>query len=152
MLYKSFPAWCERSPKDNQPGISEYTDAFQPVLLHFQYATSSLTYYQRQLPNSLRKGLQPPYEGPYKVVDRTKKVFRTLRHGKEGSVSIDRLKPAYISKELEDFPVEVNLKEKVSLQSEEIQESEQEKPRESSSRQETTTHSGHTVRFNPKYS
>ncbi|GFY47297.1 retrovirus-related Pol polyprotein from transposon 412 [Trichonephila inaurata madagascariensis] len=102
--------------------------------------------------DSLRKGLQPPYEGPYKVVDRTEKVFRILRHGKEVSVSIDRLKPAYIPKESEVFPVEVNLKEKVSLQPEEIQKSEQEKPRESSSRQETTTRSGRRVRFNPKYS
>ncbi|GFU08748.1 hypothetical protein TNCV_991021 [Trichonephila clavipes] len=70
------------------------------------------------------------------------KVFRILRHGKEVSVGIDRLKPAYIPKESENFPVEVNLKEKVSLQTEEIPESEQEKPRGSSCRQETTTHSG----------
>ncbi|GFY67846.1 retrovirus-related Pol polyprotein from transposon 412 [Trichonephila inaurata madagascariensis] len=90
----------------------------------------------------LRKGLKPLYEGPYKVVDHTEKVFRILRHGKEVSVSIDRLKPAYILKESEDFPVEVNLKEKVSLQPEKIQELEQEKPRESSSRQEATTRSG----------
>ncbi|GFR14488.1 retrovirus-related Pol polyprotein from transposon 412 [Trichonephila clavata] len=102
--------------------------------------------------DSLRKGLQPPYEGPYKVVDRTEKVFRIVRHGKEVSVSIDRLKPAYIPKESEDFPVEVNLKEKVSLQPEEMPESGQEKPRESASRQETTTRSGRRVRFNPKYS
>ncbi|GFR28828.1 retrovirus-related Pol polyprotein from transposon opus [Trichonephila clavata] len=39
--------------------------------------------------DSLRKGLQPPYEGPYKVVDLTIKVFRIVRHGKEVSVSID---------------------------------------------------------------
>ncbi|GFS49870.1 retrovirus-related Pol polyprotein from transposon 412 [Trichonephila inaurata madagascariensis] len=91
------------------------------------------------LKDSLRKGLQPPYEGPYKVVDRTEKMFRIVRHGKEMSVSIDSLKPDYISKELTDFPVEVNLKEKVSLQTEENQGSEQEKPTESSSRQETTT-------------
>ncbi|GFW62266.1 hypothetical protein TNCV_4421531 [Trichonephila clavipes] len=96
--------------------------------------------------DSLRKGLQPPYEGPYKVVDRTEKVFRILRHGKEVSVSIDRLKPAYIPKESEDIPVEVKLKEKVSLQPEDITEFEQD-----CSRQETTTRSGRRVRFNPKY-
>ncbi|GFX31038.1 integrase_H2C2 domain-containing protein [Trichonephila clavipes] len=50
-----------------------------------------------------------------------------------------------------DFPEEVNMKEKVYLQPEEIPESEQEKSRESSSRQETTTRSGRSVRFNPKY-
>ncbi|GFY67504.1 uncharacterized protein TNIN_112221 [Trichonephila inaurata madagascariensis] len=84
--------------------------------------------------DSLKKGLQPPYEGPYKVVDRTEKVFRILRHGKEVSESIDKLKPAYISKELEDSLVEVNLKGKVSLQLEEVPDSEQKKQRASSSR------------------
>ncbi|GFQ79249.1 retrovirus-related Pol polyprotein from transposon 412 [Trichonephila clavata] len=100
--------------------------------------------------DSPRKGLQPPYEGHYKVFDRTKKVFRFLRHGKEVPVSIDRLNPAYIPKELKDIPVEVNVKGKVSLQPEEVPDSGQEKPRESSSRQETTTRSGRRVRFNLK--
>ncbi|GFY40984.1 hypothetical protein TNIN_365501 [Trichonephila inaurata madagascariensis] len=80
--------------------------------------------------DSLRKGLQPPYWCPYKVVDHTEKVFRILRHGKEVSVSIHTLKSAYIPK-VSDLAVEVNLKEKVSLEPEEIQESEQEKLRES---------------------
>ncbi|GFR28921.1 uncharacterized protein TNCT_280941 [Trichonephila clavata] len=65
---------------------------------------------------TLRKGLQPPYEGPYKVVDHLEKVFWILRHGKEVSVSIDRLKPAYIPKELEDIRVEVNVKKEVLLE------------------------------------
>ncbi|GFY70889.1 uncharacterized protein TNIN_200421 [Trichonephila inaurata madagascariensis] len=102
--------------------------------------------------DSLRKGLQPPYEGPHGLSTYKKKGFRILRHEKEVSVSIQRLKPAYIPKELEDFPEEVNLKEKVSHQPEKIPDSEQEKLRESSSRQETTTRSGRRVRFNPKYS
>ncbi|GFT33516.1 retrovirus-related Pol polyprotein from transposon 412 [Nephila pilipes] len=101
--------------------------------------------------DSLKKGLQPPYEGPYKVVSRTEKVFRILRHGKEVSVNIDRLKPAYIPKELEDIPVEADVKKRVSLQPEEVPDSGHEKQRESSSRQETTTRSGRRVRFNPKY-
>ncbi|GFT77204.1 transposon Ty3-I Gag-Pol polyprotein, partial [Nephila pilipes] len=92
--------------------------------------------------DSLKKGLQPPYEGPYKVVSRTEKVFRILRHGKEVSVNIDRLKPAYIPKELEDIPVEADVKKRVSLQPEEVPDSGHEKQRESSSRQETTTRSG----------
>ncbi|GFT44608.1 transposon Ty3-I Gag-Pol polyprotein, partial [Nephila pilipes] len=102
--------------------------------------------------DSLKKGLQPPYEGPYKVVSRTEKVFRILRHRNEVSVNIDRLKPAYIPKELEDIPVEADVKKKVSLQPEEVPDSGQEKQRESSSRQETSTRSGRRVRFNPKYS
>ncbi|GFQ85074.1 retrovirus-related Pol polyprotein from transposon 412 [Trichonephila clavata] len=70
---------------------------------------------------------------------------------KEVSVSIDKLKHAYIPKELEDILVEVNVKNKVSLQPEEVPDSAQEKPRESSSSQETTTRSGRRVHSNPKY-
>ncbi|GFS48632.1 retrovirus-related Pol polyprotein from transposon 412 [Nephila pilipes] len=79
--------------------------------------------------DSLKKGLQPPYE-----------------------VNIDRLKPAYIPKELEDIPVEADVKRRVSLQPEEVPDSGHEKQRESSSRKETKTRSGRRVRFNPKYS
>ncbi|GFU19929.1 retrovirus-related Pol polyprotein from transposon 412 [Nephila pilipes] len=100
--------------------------------------------------DSLKKDLQPPYDGPYKVVNRTEKVFRILRHGKEVSVNIDSLKPAYIPKELEDIPVEADVKKRVSLQPEEVPDAGHEKQRESSSRQETTTRSGRRVRFNPK--
>ncbi|GFT74698.1 retrovirus-related Pol polyprotein from transposon 412 [Nephila pilipes] len=31
--------------------------------------------------DSMKKGLQPPYEGPYKIVNCTEKVFRILKHG-----------------------------------------------------------------------
>ncbi|GFT11196.1 transposon Ty3-I Gag-Pol polyprotein [Nephila pilipes] len=94
--------------------------------------------------DSLKKGLQPPYEGPYKVVIRTEKVFRILRHGKEVSVNIDRLKPAYIPKELEDIPVEADVKKRVSLQPEEVPDSGH--GRESSSGQKP--HRSGRVRFN----
>lgn len=40
--------------------------------------------------------LQPPYNGPYPVISRTDKVFVVRINGKNVTVSIDRLKPAYI--------------------------------------------------------
>ena len=49
----------------------------------------------------VRKPLQPPYEGPFRVVDRKEKYFVLDRYGSRTSVSIDRLKVAYIE------PVEV---------------------------------------------
>ncbi|GFQ69395.1 hypothetical protein TNCT_216631 [Trichonephila clavata] len=110
---------------------------------HMQPCLSAYRLPQKRSTTSIRR--------PYKVFDRIEKVFRILRHGKEVSVSIDRLKPTYIPKELEDIPVEVNVKKKVSLQPEEVPDSGQEKPRESSSRQEITTRSGRRERFNPKY-
>jgi hypothetical protein len=43
-----------------------------------------------------RAMLQAPYNGPYPVVRRTDKVFVVRVNGKDMTVSIDRVKPAYI--------------------------------------------------------
>lgn len=45
--------------------------------------------------DTLRGSLQPPYSGPYEVLDRSDKTFKVLVKGKSVTVSIDRLKPAY---------------------------------------------------------
>lgn len=50
--------------------------------------------------DTVRKPLQTPYEGPYKVLSRNAKVFIVQLHKKQSAISIDRLKPAYV---LEDF-------------------------------------------------
>jgi len=44
-----------------------------------------------------RTPLQRPYSGPYQVVKRHEKFFTLNLNGREDTVSIDRLKPAYIS-------------------------------------------------------
>ncbi|XP_018370082.1 PREDICTED: uncharacterized protein LOC108765739 [Trachymyrmex cornetzi] len=49
-----------------------------------------------------RAMLQAPYDGPYAVVGRAEKTLVVLVHGKEVTVSIDRVKPAYIL--TEDVP------------------------------------------------
>ncbi|GBL74419.1 Retrovirus-related Pol polyprotein from transposon 412 [Araneus ventricosus] len=46
--------------------------------------------------DALRKGLQPPYKGPFQVLDRNKKIFQISKNGKELPVNIDRVKPAYV--------------------------------------------------------
>ncbi|VDN96356.1 unnamed protein product [Rodentolepis nana] len=46
--------------------------------------------------DSEKRPLQPPYEGPYKVLKRKPKYFILDRNGNKDSVSIDRLKPAYL--------------------------------------------------------
>lgn len=51
-----------------------------------------------------RPALQPPYEGPFKVLTPGEKVFVLDRGGKPESVSIDRLKPAHLDL---DQPVQV---------------------------------------------
>ena len=42
-----------------------------------------------------RQPLTRPYRGPYQVLERNKKAYKLLVHGREDWVSIDRLKPAH---------------------------------------------------------
>ncbi|KAJ0169157.1 hypothetical protein K1T71_014924 [Dendrolimus kikuchii] len=44
----------------------------------------------------VRGSLEPPYSGPYEVLSRGDKTFDILYKGKKVTVSIDRIKPAYI--------------------------------------------------------
>ena len=46
--------------------------------------------------DSVRKPLVPPYDGPFPVQRRATKTFDILRNNKLVTVSIDRLKPAYV--------------------------------------------------------
>nr|VZI09766.1 unnamed protein product [Spirometra erinaceieuropaei] len=46
--------------------------------------------------DAVRRPLQPPYDGPYKVFRRSDKDVVIERNGKTDTVSIDRVKPAYI--------------------------------------------------------
>lgn len=46
--------------------------------------------------DTVRAALQPPYKGPYEVLERGEKTFKILVKGKVVTVSVDRLKPAYI--------------------------------------------------------
>ncbi|GBM30172.1 hypothetical protein AVEN_134214-1 [Araneus ventricosus] len=50
----------------------------------------------------VRKSLEPPYAGPYKVLSRTDKVFTVGIDGKPTTVSIYRLKAAHLF--LDEFP------------------------------------------------
>ena len=42
-----------------------------------------------------KRPLQPPYEGPFPVLEAGDKFFKILRHGLPYTVSIDRLKPCF---------------------------------------------------------
>ncbi|UYV79078.1 hypothetical protein LAZ67_17001042 [Cordylochernes scorpioides] len=44
----------------------------------------------------VRKPLEPPYEGPFPVLDRTDKYFTLKVKGRNVTISIDRLRPAYL--------------------------------------------------------
>ena len=46
--------------------------------------------------DAVRRPLQPPYDGPYSVLQRTDKHFTVDINGRKDTVSINRLKPAYL--------------------------------------------------------
>ncbi|GFT97083.1 retrovirus-related Pol polyprotein from transposon opus [Trichonephila clavipes] len=45
----------------------------------------------------VKKALEPPYEGPYAVQKKCDKYFTILIKDKAVNISVDRLKPAYLS-------------------------------------------------------
>nr|CAH8868540.1 unnamed protein product [Trichobilharzia regenti] len=51
--------------------------------------------------DAIRKGLQPPYEGPFQVIKRSDKHFTVNKNGRRETVSIDRIKPAYTDNDFE---------------------------------------------------
>ncbi len=46
--------------------------------------------------DTVRRPLQAPYYGPFRVISRTNKVYKLEIKGKRRTVSIDRLKPAFL--------------------------------------------------------
>jgi len=60
----------------------------------FKDLTDCTHVFLRQGP--VRKSLQQPYTGPFKVIARDNKTITILSGGKEIKVSLDRVKPAYI--------------------------------------------------------
>lgn len=51
--------------------------------------------------DKVRKPLTAPYEGPYKVTRRLRKAFIISKNGKNETISIDRLKPAFVAADSE---------------------------------------------------
>ena len=53
--------------------------------------------------DAIRKPLQPPYDGPYPIIQRTDKYYTVKLNNRTENISIDRLKPAHL-----DIPDEVH--------------------------------------------
>ncbi|KAG0422516.1 hypothetical protein HPB47_001666, partial [Ixodes persulcatus] len=64
------------------------------VFIHPALAQSTHVFIRRYSP---QKPLKPLYDGPYLVVDRTPKFYTVLLKGRRETVSLDRLKPAFVS-------------------------------------------------------
>jgi len=50
--------------------------------------------------NTQKKSLDPPYTGPYKVIEKGDKCFNIMMNGKSEQLSIDRLKPAFVLQDI----------------------------------------------------
>ena len=46
--------------------------------------------------DAVRQPLVRPYTGPYKVIDKSAKYFTIIKNGRPDTVSLDRLKPAFL--------------------------------------------------------
>ncbi|GFT26873.1 transposon Tf2-6 polyprotein [Nephila pilipes] len=67
--------------------------AKQAVFVHKVLKTCSYVFVRR---DSVRRSLQAPYEGPFLVLKRTDKLFIVNVKGKVSTISIDRVKPAFM--------------------------------------------------------
>lgn len=52
--------------------------------------------------DTVRKSLQPPYDGPYKVLNRSDKYFKIQLKNRTANISMDRLKAAFTTETLND--------------------------------------------------
>ena len=59
--------------------------------------------------DAVRKPLQPPYDGPYAVLKRNNKHFTININGRTDTVSLDRLKPAYVDIDVASTPIPTHL-------------------------------------------
>ncbi|XP_011646686.1 uncharacterized protein LOC105433211 [Pogonomyrmex barbatus] len=62
------------------------------IFVHPNLANCSHTFVRN---DTVRRSLQPPYEGPYPIVSRAKKYFIVNIKGQHKNISVDRLKLAY---------------------------------------------------------
>ena len=74
-------------PQDAAPRLAN-----RPAYIPQDLTTAELVFLRT---DAVRKPLQPPYSGPYRVLQRSPKYFKIEVNGKSALVSIDRLKPAY---------------------------------------------------------
>jgi hypothetical protein len=82
-------------PTPNQPHSKT-----RPIFVHRDLKTCEHVFIRV---DAVKKPLQAPYDGPYRVLKRDDKVFTLQLPNRQTNVSIDRLKPAYTITE-EDVP------------------------------------------------
>ena len=55
--------------------------------------------------DAVKRPLTPPYDGPFLVIERGQKTFTILKNNKNTVVSVDRVKPAFVTSTTDPEPV-----------------------------------------------
>ncbi|XP_020298537.1 uncharacterized protein LOC109862804 [Pseudomyrmex gracilis] len=95
-------SWLEqlqRSMRELQPRIRRH--GHQAPFVFKDLETAIHVFVRRSI---LSGALQSPYNGSFKITSRNSKIFKVLIHGKEVTVSADRVKPAYLFEETNTEP------------------------------------------------
>ena len=93
------------SPLDYAKRLSDHMGALKPTPPRLQTRSSFIDLHLQDCTHvfvrcdAVRKPLQAPYNGPFKVLERKEKFFLLDKNGKQDTVSIDRLKPAYLDED-----------------------------------------------------
>lgn len=94
----------ERPNTEFVQDLRRHFEKMRPTMPKHHTATSNPTFVPKELFTSshvfvrhdaVKKSLQKPFDGPYKVIERNNKHFTVLIRGKNSNIGIDRLKPAF---------------------------------------------------------
>ena len=97
-------------PSSNPLNLSQYVDRLKSAMSQLRATptrtpTPGQVYIHRALSkcthvfvrvDRVRKSLEQPYEGPYRVLERFDKYYKLDINGRQDTVSLDRLKPAHL--------------------------------------------------------
>ncbi|UYV74968.1 hypothetical protein LAZ67_12001925, partial [Cordylochernes scorpioides] len=78
--------------RDLKPKVSSQTSS-RAIFIHKDMNTCSHVFLRI---DRVKKSLEPPYQGPYRILERHDKYFVLDINGRNASISIDRLKLAYL--------------------------------------------------------
>ena len=117
------------TPENPATSVQDFATNLKQVMSNLQpvqprQANSQKTFVSQDLSScthvfvrvdSVRKPLQPPYEGPFEVVRRTRKTVTINRNNSPDVISIDRVKPAYMMQPQDLMPTTRKPKKTVSF-------------------------------------
>ena len=105
----TFVEYLKNTMNELQPTPSS-NHSKQKIFIHKNMDTCTHVYVRT---DAVKRALQPPYEGPFKVISRNTKFFTVLIKNKEKNITIDRLKPAhYINEDLQAKDISTNRRRK----------------------------------------